>query len=274
MLCFSPGRQLPLLTGRLCFSQEEKTPVERAPRGSPASPPSTARRGLGNRPPPALGAGQGAHGPAGPWQRVGGARSTRSPLGREDSGRDAAVSTCCGQCAPRAPGGGTSHTARRAWTLRVHVTSWHRVRRARRRRRAARRSCPRRGESWADGRRAQRFGPEGLGPLQGQWRRGCEGGQVTAGGQRKEAHPHSTPQAWATRQPSGLALKASGWTSHRGWGWGWCGGPAPTATPLPAPSHLRPTCAHPASARAHSAACLQPSNGPRRRMNCAPPQAA
>lgn len=152
MLCFSPGRQLPLLTGRLCFSQEEKTPVERAPRGSPASPPSTARRGLGNRPPPALGAGQGAHGPAGPWQRVGGARSTQSPLGREDSGRDAAVSTCCGQCAPRAPGGGTSHTARRAWTLRVHVTSWHRVRRARRRRRAARRSCPRRGESWAWGR--------------------------------------------------------------------------------------------------------------------------
>lgn len=51
MLCFSPGRQLPLLTGQLCFSQEEKTPVEREPRGSPATPSSTPLRGRGNPPP-------------------------------------------------------------------------------------------------------------------------------------------------------------------------------------------------------------------------------
>lgn len=41
MLCFSPGKQLPLSTGWLRFSKEEKSIIERKPRGSPASPVNT-----------------------------------------------------------------------------------------------------------------------------------------------------------------------------------------------------------------------------------------
>lgn len=45
MLCFSPGKQLPLFSSRLCFSKEEKTVVKRAPRGSPAVPTSARAAG-------------------------------------------------------------------------------------------------------------------------------------------------------------------------------------------------------------------------------------
>ena len=91
-LCFSPGKQLPLLLSRLCFSQEEKTPVAREPRGSLALPTRHAREGL------PWADGRGAHGwdvsTAGPG--CVGSAGTQSPVKTEDSGRR--------QDAPRALG--------------------------------------------------------------------------------------------------------------------------------------------------------------------------
>lgn len=48
--CLSPGKQLSLLTSRLCFSQEEEMAIERQPRGSlprhPARPSRAREQGL------------------------------------------------------------------------------------------------------------------------------------------------------------------------------------------------------------------------------------
>lgn len=79
---------------------------------------------------------------------------------------------------------------------------------------------------------------------------GCEGAQVTAGGHRKEAHPLSTPRAtwaalWTCPQSPRLDLPP-------GLGVVWRRGP----NRPPPPVSPAPTCAHPASARAHSASCL------------------
>lgn len=124
MLCFSPGKQLPLFSSRLCFSKEEKTVVKRAPRGSPAVPTSARAAGWEGKP------GRAPQPAKGVWQEGGALALPRhqSLGGREGGGRDAAEFTRWGRDAPGAqePLPLTHADATRGWRWGEHkaVRGW------------------------------------------------------------------------------------------------------------------------------------------------------